>query len=90
MPKPQPDMNTQLLLDIQEQLKMINLHMQNLKMELKCEVRGCKRSLDMCRVGFDECKKGYHDVVKGYKECAKGFKAVTEQYEDIEDSIMKI
>ena len=90
MSKPQPDMNTQLLLDIQEQLKWIKLHMQDLKVELKCEVRGCKRALDMCRVGFDECKKGYHDVVKGYKECAKGYKTVKDQYEDINDSIMKI
>ena len=58
------------------------LHMQDLKVELKCEVRGCKRALDMCRVGFDECKKGYHDVVKGYQECAKGFDAVKEQCEE--------
>ena len=90
MDKPKPDMNTQLLLDIQEQLKWLHLRMQDLKTELKCEVRGCKRSLDMCRVAFDECKKGYHDVVKGYQECAKGFEKVKEQCEDMEDTIMKI
>ena len=90
MSKPHPDMNTQLLLDIQEQLKWIKLYIQNMQMEVKTEIRGCKRSLDMCRVGFEECKKGYHDVVKGYNECARGFDAVKDQYEDIEDSIMKI
>ena len=86
--KPQPDMNTQLLLDIQEQLKWIKLNMQNMQMELKCEIRGCKRALDACRVGFEECKKGYHDVVKGYQECAKGFVAVKEQCEDMEETMM--
>ena len=90
MSKPQPDMNTQLLLDIQEQLKWVKLYIQDLKIDLKTEMRGCKRALDMCRVGFEECKKGYHDVVKGYNECARGFDAVKDQYEDIEDSIMKI
>ena len=86
--KPQPDMNTQLLLNIQEQLKWIKLNMQNMQMELKCEVRGCKRALDACRVGFEECKKGYHDVVKGYQECAKGFVAVKEQCEEMEETMM--
>ena len=86
--KPQPDMNTQILLDIQEQLKWIKLNMQNMQMELKCEIRGCKRALDACRVGFEECKKGYHDVVKGYQECAKGFVAVKEQCEEMEDTMM--
>ena len=83
-------MNTQLLLDIQEQLKWVKLYMQDMKTEMKCEVRGCKRALDMCRVGFEECKKGYQDVVKGYKECANGFEAVKEQCEEMEDSILKI
>ena len=86
--KPQPDMNTQLLLNIQEQLKWIKLNMQNMQMELKCEIRGCKRALDACRVGFEECKKGYHDVVKGYQECAKGFVAVKEQCEEMEETMM--
>ena len=86
--KPQPDMNTQILLDIQEQLKWIKLNMQNMQMELKCEIRGCKRALDACRVGFEECKKGYHDVVKGYQECAKGFVAVKEQCEEMEETMM--
>ena len=83
-------MNTQLLLDIQEQLKWVKLYMQDMKTEMKCEVRGGKRALDMCRVGFEECKKGYQDVVKGYKECANGFEAVKEQCEEMEDSILKI
>ena len=90
MDKPKPDMNTQLLLNIQEQLKWLKLLMQDMKTEVKCEIRGCKRALDRCKAGFEECKKGYHDVVKGYQECAKGFEAVKEQCEDMEDSIMKI
>ena len=88
MSKPQPDMNTQLLLDIQEQLKWVKLYIQDMKADMKCEVRGCKRALDMCRIGFEECKKGYHDVVKGYQECAKGFEAVKEQCEEMEETII--
>ena len=88
--KPAPDMNTQLLMDIQEQLNQLRLIMQDMKMEFKTEVRGCKRSLDLCKIAFDECKKGYHDIVRGYKECSKGFEAVKEQCEDLEESIMKI
>ena len=90
MDKPKPDMNTQILLDLQEQMKWMRLFIQDMKMEMKVEVRGCKRALDMCRAGFEECKKGYHDVKKGYEECAKGFEAVRDQCEDMEDTIMKI
>ena len=62
MDKPKPDMNTQLLLNIQEQLKWLKLLMQDMKTEVKCEIRGCKRALDMCKIGFEECKNavGHH------------------------------
>ena len=83
MSKPQPDMNTQLLMDIQEQLKWIKLYIQDLKMEMKVDIRGCKRALDMCKIGYQEC-------AKGYQECAKGYEAVKDHCEDIDDSIMKI
>ena len=83
MSKPQPDMNTQLLMDIQEQLKWIKLYIQDLKMEMKVDIRGCKRALDMCKIGYQEC-------AKGYQECAKGYEAVKDQCEEIDDSIMKI
>ena len=88
--KPQPNMNTQILMDIQEQINTLRLLMQDLKTEVKSEIRGCKRSLDACSVGFQECKKGYRDIAKSYKECCKGYKAVLEQCEDMEDTIMKI
>ena len=56
MDKPKPDMNTQLLLEIHEQMKWLKLLIQDMKMEVKCEIRGCKRALDMCRAGLFECQ----------------------------------
>lgn len=86
--KPCPDMNTQLLLEIQEQNERLRLLMGDLKMEVKVEIRSCKRALDQCRIAFEECKKGYHDIRKSYEECAKGFDAISEKCEDLEDTFM--
>ena len=88
MNKPKPDMNTQLLLDIQEQMKWLKLLMQDMKAEVKCEIRGCKRSLDMCKVAFEECKKGYGDIKKSYEECSKGYESIKDKCEDLESTIM--
>ena len=66
--KPQPDMNTQLLVDIQEQLKSLRLLFHELKMEVKSEIRGCQRSLQGCKIAFEECAKGYRDVAESYED----------------------
>ena len=66
--KPQPDMNTQLLMDIQEQLKSLRLLFHELKTEVKSEIRGCQRSLQGCKIAFEECAKGYRDVAESYED----------------------
>ena len=88
MAKPTPDMNTQVLLNIQEDIKMIRLLIGDMKMEVKCQVHDCKRSLDMCKAAFSECAKGYRDIERSYTECSKGFQAIKEQCEDMEDTFM--
>ena len=35
MDKPKPDMNTQILLDLQEQMKWMRLFIQDMKMDMK-------------------------------------------------------
>ena len=86
--KPCPDMNTQLLLEIQEQNNRLRLLMGDLKMEVKVEIRSCKRALDMCRIAFEECKKGYGDIKKSYEECAKGYESIKDKCEDLESTFM--
>ena len=88
MSKPSPDMNTRILLDIQEQLKNLQLAINSVKKDVKCEIRGCQRSIDMCHRAFKECAQGYNDIKKSYVQCAKGYEAVKETCEDIEDTIM--
>ena len=86
--KPAPDINTQLLLDIQEQMIRMNRMMSEMRMELKSDIRQTQRQMSQCKLAFDECAKGYNDIKKSYIECAKGYKSIQDKCEDMEDTIM--
>ena len=88
MQKPTPDMNTQVLLNIQEEIKMIRMLIGDLKLEVKVQVHDCKRALDQCKAAFKECARGYRDIERSYTECSKGFEAIKEQCEEMEDTFM--